>query len=272
MPFDEGKFMRKYRVVEISETKLEDLVRQAPELIEADLKFVDHQAFTTRGPLDVLFVDSGHALIVAELKVVEDDTMLVQGIDYYDYVLRNLDGFARAYESHNIDTKQQPRLFLIAPSFSVTFLNRIKWIDIPISLFTFRCIEFEDAKGDVIPIYQEITAPELPATYKGGYSLDDRYNYITDTKIRDLAQKLVSELKGWDSQRVFVESTQSDISIKVLGRVFAYIGPRRKHFMIYTYDAEGKWTGYSVNSESDIETVKPLLRANFDKIGGGHGA
>ena len=262
--------MRKYQVIEISERKLEDLVRQAPELIEAGLRFVDHQAFTTRGPLDVLLVDSGRALIVAELKVVEDDTMLVQGIDYYDYVLRNLDGFARAYESHKIDAKQQPRLFLIAPSFSVTFLNRIKWIDVPISLFTVQCIEFEDAKGEVIPIYKEVTPPELPDTYKGGYSLDDRYNYITDAGVRDLAKRLVAELQGWDTQRVFVEPTKYDISIKLSGRVFAYMGPRRKHFMIYTNDVEGKWTGYSVNGESDIEAVKPLLRANFNRIGGSH--
>ncbi len=73
--------MEKYTNVEVSETQLEDLVRRLPELIEADLAFVDHQAFTDRGPLDVLMVDSGRALVVADLKVVEDDTMLVQGID-----------------------------------------------------------------------------------------------------------------------------------------------------------------------------------------------
>ncbi len=73
--------MEKYTNVEVSETQLEDLVRRLPELIEAGLAYVDHQAFTDRGPLDVLMVDSGRALVVAELKVVEDDTMLVQGID-----------------------------------------------------------------------------------------------------------------------------------------------------------------------------------------------
>ena len=143
-PCGEEESMRKYRVIEVSETELEDLIRRAPELIEAGLEFVDHQAFTARGPLDVLLVDSGRALVVAELKAVEDDGILVQGIDYYDYVLRNLDGFARAYRQHKIDPNQTPRLFLIAPSFSVTLLHRIKWINIPISLFTFQCIEFED--------------------------------------------------------------------------------------------------------------------------------
>ncbi len=261
--------MKKYTVVEVSERKLEDLVRQAPDLIEAGLRFVDHQAFTTRGPLDVLLVDSGPALIVGELKVVEDDTMLVQGIDYYDYVFRNLDGFTRAYSRYNIDTRQPPRLFLIAPSFSVTLLNRIKWIDIPIRLFTFQCIEFEDAKGELVPIYKEVTPPELPDSYIGGYSLDDRYSYITDLRIRALAQQVVAEIQEWDSQPIFPEATKYDISIKLSLRVLALIGPRRKHFMIYTSDAEGKWAGFSVNSEADLEIVKPLLRATFNRMSGG---
>lgn len=63
-----------------------------------------------------------------------------------------------------------------------------------------------------------------------------------------------------------MEPTKYDISIKVSGRLIAYIAPRRKHFMVYTNDAEGKWTGYQINSETDLNTVKPLVRTNFDKI------
>lgn len=260
--------MRKYRVVEVSETELEDLVRREPGLIEVGLKFVGHQAFTIRGPLDVLMVDSGHALVVAELKVAEDDGMLVQGVDYYDYVLRNVDGFARAYKQHKIDSKQEPRLFLVAPSFSVTLLNRIKWVSIPISLFTFQCIEFEDVKGETVPVYKEVTAPAVPQRVEA-YSLEDRYNYIVDGKIRKLAQRVVEEIQGWDAERVLVEPTKADISIKVSGRVIAYVAPRRQHFMVYTYDAEGKWTGYPVNSDSDLETVVPIVQAYFTRVCGG---
>ncbi len=263
--------MRKYRVVDVSESDLEDLVRRAPELIEPGLKFVDHQKFAARGPLDVLLVDSGHALVVAELKVVEDDAMLVQGIDYYDYVLRNLDGFARAYKQHKIDPEQEPRLFLIAPSFSVTLLNRIKWINIPISLFTFQCIAFEDAKDEIVPVYKEVTAPEVPERVEA-YSLDDRYNYITDAQMRSLAQEVVAQIQEWDPDRVLVEPTKGVISIKVAGRVVAHVSPRRNYFVIGTYDAEGKWTGYQIFSESDLETVIPIVRSNFDKITGGRSA
>ena len=263
--------MRTYRIVEVPEVQLEDLVRRAPELIEADLKFVDHQAFTDRGPLDVLLVDSGHALVVAELKVVEDDRMLVQGVDYYDYVLRNLDGFARAYKQHNIDPKEEPRLFLIAPSFSVTLLNRIKWINISISLFTFQCIEFQDAKDEIVPVYKEVISP-TPVDRVETYEIAERYEYITDAKIRSLAQKLVAQIQEWQPERVSVEAKKYYISIKVSGRVFAYLGPRRNSFMVDTNDAEGKWTGYRINSESALEDVIPLVRANFDKIDGGQTA
>lgn len=258
--------MKKYRNVEVSEAQLEDLVRRGPELIEAGLKFIDHQTSTTRGPLDVLFVDSGNALVVAELKIVEDDSMLMQGVDYYDYVVRNLEGFTRAYKPHKIEPGQEPRLFLIAPSFSVTLLNRIKWINIPVSLFTIQCIEFDDAKGEIVPVYKEVTPPSTPDKIEPK-SLEERYDYITDTRVRNLAQELVAQIQVWDSERVLVEPTKYDISIKYSGRVVAYVGPRRKHFMIYTNNTDGKWTGYSINSNDDVEKVTPLIRGNFDKLG-----
>ena len=260
--------MRMYRPVEVSEAELEDLVRRGPPLIEEGLRFVDHQAFTTRGPLDVLLVDSGNALVIGELKVVEDDGMLAQGLDYYDYVVKNLAGFASAYHQHGIDQTQEPRLFLIAPSFSVVLLNRVKWIKIPVSLFTVQCIEFKDTKGELIPIYTEIAAPALPEP-PSVYNIEARYAYISDRAVRQLAIDTVGQFQQWDSERVSVDPTKYDISLKAVGRVFAYIAPRRQNFMVYTYDAEGKWTGYRINSESDLESVMPIVRVNFDKIGGG---
>lgn len=257
--------MTKYLPVEISEHQLEDLIRQEPEYIEKGLKFIDHQTFTSRGPLDVIFIDSGHALVITELKIIEDDGMLVQGIDYYDYILRNLEGFARGYARHEIDTKQQPRLFLVAPSFSVTMINRIKWIDIPISLFEFQCIEMESNKGEILPVFKEVSIPEI-SVMPEVYSLEDRIKYITDTKIKELVRSFIAECQIWDSQRVLIEPTKYDISMKVSGRVFAYLAPRRKYFMIYTNDPEGKWTGYPIHSDNDIESVKLLVRENFNKL------
>ena len=257
--------MRKYKVVDVSEKQLEEMVRKAPDLIEEELKYIDHQKRTERGPLDVLFSDSGNALIVAELKVVADDGMLVQGIDYYDYITSNIEGFARAYKDKKVDPTQKPRLFLIAPGFSVSLLNRCKWIDVPLSLFTFQCIAFEDDPKDIIPIFKEITIPSMPTKVEV-YTLDQRLNYITDSKVRQTVEDFLKEIKEWDADNILIEPTKYDISIKVSGRVFLYLGPRRKHFIIYTYDNENKWTGFPIQQDEDLEEVKILLKGNYEKF------
>lgn len=256
--------MRKYKAVDVLETQLEDMVRKAPDLIEEGLRYIDHQKRTERGPLDVLLADSGNALVVAELKVVEDDGMLVQGMDYYDYITNNIEGLARAYKDKKIDPMQKLRLFLIAPGFSISLLNRCKWIDIPISLFTIQCIAFEDNPKEIVPIFKEITIPSMPTKVEV-YTLEQRLSYMTDNKVRKTVENLLSEIKEWDKDNILIEPTKYDISIKVSGRVFAYICPRRKHFMIYTYDTDGKWKGFPVKSDEDLKGVTILARSNYDK-------
>lgn len=257
--------MRKYKVIDVSEKQLEEMVRKAPDLIEDGLRYVDHQKRTERGPLDVLFADSGNALVVAELKVTKDDAMLVQAIDYYDYITTNIEGFARAYKDKKIDPTQKPRLFLIAPSFSVSLLNRCKWIDIPISLFAFQCIAFEDNPKEIISVFNDITIPSRLQPVEV-YTIEKRLNYITDVKVRKTVEELLKEIQEWDKDNIRIEPTKYDISIKVSGRVFSYLGPRRKHFIIYTYDSENKWTGFPIQKPEDFEEVKILLRGNYEKF------
>ena len=64
------------------------------------------------------------------------------------------------------------------------------------------------------------------------YTIEQRLDYITDRKVRKTVENLLKEIKGWDDKNILIEPTKYDISIKVSGRVFAYLGPRRKHFII----------------------------------------
>lgn len=256
--------MKEYKSVEVSEKQLEDLIRQGSNLVEEGVQYIDHQRNTERGPLDVLMVDSGNSLIVAELKIVEDDAMLVQGIDYYDYISKNIEGISRVYKNFHVDPSQTVRLFLIAPSFSVSLLNRCKWVDIPISLFTYKCIIFEESK-EITVVFSEVTIPSTPKAIEA-YDLKDRFEYITSLDIRKIADNLIEEIKGWDTENILIEPTKYDMSAKVSGKVFAYICPRRKHFMVYTHDNEKKWTGFPIHQKEDLETVKILLKADIDRL------
>jgi hypothetical protein len=258
--------MKKYQQAEVSESDLEDLVRRAPDLIEDGLKFVDHQTSTPRGPLDVLMCDSGNALVLAELKVVENDAMLLQAIDYYDHLVRNVEGFARAYSSHEIDPTQPIRMFLIAPSFSVATLNRIKWIDIPISLFTYQCIKFED-DDEVTPIYKELSPPSAPERIEVP-TLEANLKYITDDDVRETANKALEEIKSWSPDLISVEPIKSSISIKYGGRVLAYLETRRKHFLISGNDDSGQWTSHKVETGDDLELALNRVQVTYRNLSG----
>lgn len=253
----------KYQKVELSEQQLEDLVRRYVNNIEEGLKYITHQNFTDSGRLDVLMVDSGNSLVVAELKVVENDSMLMQAIDYYDYLSTHIEAIARLYKKYDIDPRQTIRLFLIAPSFSQSLINRCKWIDVPISLFSYQCLKIENA-GGLIPIFMEQSIPSPPEVIET-HTLDDRLGYITDNEARESVYELLKEISDWEKDRIVIEPIKYAISLKVDGRVFAYICPRRKHFIIETYNEEGKWTGYPVHKEEDLEPAKGRMKVNFDK-------
>jgi len=255
--------MKKYTKTDVSEQQLEDLVRRHAELIEEGLVYVDHQKAAASGRLDVLMVDSGNSLVVAELKVTQDDGMLLQGLDYYDYVSTHVESFARLYRTHSVDPTQQVRLFLVAPTFSQTLISRCKWLDLPISLFTFNCLKFE-GDADVVPIFteQQITAPpEVVEVTR----LEDHLNYITDAAVRTRVATLLEEIKNWRPGNISLDVIKYNISMKVNGRVFAYLHPRRQHYIISTFDADDKWKDYSVRGEDDLANVKPIIKAAMER-------
>lgn len=89
--------MKSYTKVEISEAALEDLIRQNPTLVEDGLVYVDHQNIAAGKRLNMLIIGSDKSLVVAELKVKEEDGMLIQGLEYCDYESTNLEALAEEH-------------------------------------------------------------------------------------------------------------------------------------------------------------------------------
>jgi hypothetical protein len=51
------------------------------------------------------------------------------------------------------------------------------------------------------------------------------------------------------------------VSMKVDNRVFAYLSPRRQHYVVSTFDSEDRWKDYPVKTDDDLEVVLPLMSA-----------
>ncbi len=255
--------MKKYTKVSVSEQELEDLLRRHTGQIEEGLAYVDHQRPAAGGRLDVLLVDSGKSLAVAELKVIEDDGMLLQGLDYYDYVSTHIESFARLYKSHGIDPTQAVRLFLVAPTFSQALVNRCKWLDLKVSLFTYNCLKFE-GESEVFPIFTEQPITALPEPVEVTH-LEDHLNYITDTGVRQKVAELLEEIRNWRAGQISIDPIKYALSMKINGHVFAYLNPRRQFYTIATYDASGEWKEFPIKTDDDLATVKPTLKAAMER-------
>jgi hypothetical protein len=247
-----------YKKVDVSERELEELVRLHAHLIEEGLTYVTHQSHTPTGRLDVLLVDSGKSLVVAELKVVEDDAMLTQCLDYFDHVLGGIETYARMHTGHGIDPDQALRMLLVAPSFSQTLVNRCKYLDIKISLFTYSCLRF-DGQQSLVPVFNEHTIPSLQEALVV-HKEEDRLAYITDP----IAKARAASVLGWFREtwgpRAAVDPIKDAISLKVDNRVAAYLGPRRKSFVIHTYSSDDKWAPYAINGDEELDAVKRLIQ------------
>lgn len=203
------------------------------------------------------------AASVAELKVIEDDGMLFQCLDYYDHVAARIETYARLYFSYNVDPTQPVRLLLVAPSFSQTLINRCKWIDAQISLFTYSCIKLEKS-DDIIPVFSEQAIPSPPDTVVI-HKLDDHLSYITDAEVRTNVSKVLDQIKQLKPSRISMDALKYAISMKVDGRVFAYLHPRRKHYLISTFNADDKWTDYSIQSEDDLSSALQLIATSIER-------
>lgn len=254
----------KYKQVEIKENELEDLIRLNSDLIEPGLKYIDHQKTTNKGRMDVLLVDSGNSLVIAELKIIEDDNMLVQAIDYFDFVNENIESYTRIYKEFNIDHSKPIRILLIAPSFSQTLISRTKWVNAAVSLYIYKCIQLENAK-ETIPVFNEISVPTPKEILEEKYNISDRINYVTDPLIKKLLSSFIDELQSLDKESIFIEPIKYSISVKINGKVFLYISPRRDKFLFEMNDTNDKWTAYPINSREDIDNVMDLVKLNMSK-------
>src|SRR5580692_4421875 len=101
------------------ERELESQIIKDIEALEDGLIYLSHQRSANGNYIDVLAADSDGVLIVIELKVDKDDEMLLQALEYYDYVSSNRDRLAKEYAAKaKIVDQEDPRIMLVASGFS----------------------------------------------------------------------------------------------------------------------------------------------------------
>jgi hypothetical protein len=105
--------------------------------------------------LDALCVDGDGRLAVLKLSMIEEDKILFEGLRCLEYVSRFKSMLKATYEKSKINEKENPRLIMIAPSYSKEMLDLFKHVsDVPIDLFKWEYLKLGDNESFLIePVY-----------------------------------------------------------------------------------------------------------------------
>lgn len=253
------------KAVEVTQRQLVSLVKKFTYLIEDGLRYLGEDCPGKHPPATAIFADSEDGLVVTTLMVVEDDRILIHGIDYFDYVTADLQEFATKHRHWRIDPRKEPRLLLMAPSFSPSLISRCKWLDIPISLFTVQCVKFLGKSRETVPVFTEVAIPprtrrrESPTT-------QERLDSIAEPQVRLAAAQLLEEVQHWHRNDIEVLAINYDVVFKVSGKVFGYLWPRRDRFVVYGHELADRWRDITIRPGGDLEPAKKLLRRSYQRL------
>ncbi|MEM3565852.1 MAG: endonuclease NucS [Candidatus Bathyarchaeia archaeon] len=132
-----------------SRQELEQMIVNEINMVEKGLTVIcSNVPINDKTTLDVLCHDSNGQLVILQLNVEEDDAMLLQGLQSFDYVDKFKSFLKATYNKHKIDDKEKPRLILIAPSFSDAVRRAVESMKgIHIDLYEWEYLKLGDHKG-----------------------------------------------------------------------------------------------------------------------------
>ena len=256
--------MPKPKLVAVEEKELEDLLAENPDMIEEGMRVLGRQIDTDTGPLDLLALDTDGVLAVIELKNRVDDGQLDQGVRYYDWARFNIEWIARSHP-RMVDASQEPRLILIAPTFSNNLRRVAKYVDISLDLVEYHVMELPDGKRHPFCTRTEIESPPEATVVPTKNGHVDR---IESDKVKQLCLECLSQL-----EKLGIETRPKKnywFSVWYHGKRFMYLGSKKKFFVCQVERPDGSWSDrFRIREKEEWEDLfsKEILPV-YSSLGG----
>jgi hypothetical protein len=127
-----------------NESELEEIVARDISVIEEGLTVID-RILTDSGKI-ILCCDKDSHLVILDPSLHQNDNALFHGIRYLDHYSSVISLINNDKEKIKLDV--EPRLILIAPTFSDDLLRVIKYIDtVKIDIYQWEYLKLENQKG-----------------------------------------------------------------------------------------------------------------------------
>lgn len=247
-----------------SEGELEQMLIERPDAIEKGLIVLENQVPASRGFIDLLAVDADGTLVVIELKRESDDRILTQALEYYDFVRDNSERFAQIYSDHKINARVEPKLVLTASGYSSTVLASARYINVPLTLYTYAYLGMGEIQGLYLT---EVDIPPPRAFARERLTVEQHVAYITDETANQTCQEVLDWLSSLDPAQIRAHGLKYRISVKYKGNNFVDIIARRSFFLI---DWRPDWDNRQRIAAPDdfTDEIKQQLQESFATMGG----
>jgi predicted transport protein len=176
---------------------------------------------------DFLCKDSGNRIVIIEVKLGEDMNALFQALGYYADVNASRYVLAERFSDRSIDTKQTPRIILVAKNFTDKIRHLATLVVPEVQLYEYTTLR--DSTGKQGIVYHSVSLPKFENNISDLANIDDYRNYITDTALHTIFDAARERIKARVSG-VEEYVTQSYVGYKYRGRQIGWISPQRKSF------------------------------------------
>ncbi len=242
--------------ITFSESEIEAFLCKNPEALEEGLELITNQYRTPENDrIDLLCLDSENALVIVELKVVEDNGMLFQGLRYYSHIER-IKPHLKLHYAPKIETSKAGRLLLVAPSFSDVFKEVAGLLSQAINIKLLEYYFFRTNQDKYGLTFREVRTQAAP-TPTEPRSLENHLSFIKDSSLRSLCQEVIDALQ---KEGMVVRPVQSYIGFWREGEIHANIWVKRGGFYVRFFSVRHKeWREANVDSsESAEETLRKI--------------
>ena len=248
------------------ESELRSMLGNNPNIIENGLVVLKQEFSTESGLIDLLCADSEGRLCIIELKLGQDDNMLLQALRYYDWVYSNRDRIREMFKGTKIDSNKEPKIILIARDFSETLIKSVKYVSPRVDLYSYKYLQsLKSGEKGLLLIPITVEEPEAPP--EPPPTLEDHINYVTDPKVNDVLKKFLDKLRSM-GEGVRLNPTKYFISVFFRGKRMAVIETRRSFFNVYL-TRESEWTDKTrVEKEEDFKDIYLKIENFFKELGG----
>ncbi len=228
------------KIDDLAERELEKLISDDINAIEPGLVYLGHQLNAAGKYIDILAVDENAILTVMELKIGEDDGMLVQALEYLHYVQSNRDRVAETYKTKaRIDPEEEPRLILVAGSFSDRLRRAVRYLEPEVKLVEYQVVK---AGGDLGLVCKEIIS-DSEEGYSPPVSIETILSRTDSKKLRNICAQVVNEIRDVGKDMDEPKGVgKAEVRLKCKNRVVGRVLVRKKFFYVaYLWGDDWKW-------------------------------